>query len=110
RWRHATGDRIEYVPYQESTERFRNVAREDFAQAVHLIEPDDRVSHGAEAVFRALALGAGRRAPLWCYDHIPLFAPLSEFFYNVVARRRGMADRATTARWGDHVLSPGGAR
>src|SRR5262245_8716536 len=110
RWQHATGDRIEYVPFQESAERFRNVAREDFARAVHLIEPDGRTSHGAEAVFRARALGMGRRAPLWCYDHVPLFAPLSEFFYNLIARRRGVADRTTTALWGRHVVPPGEAR
>lgn len=110
RWRHATGDRIEYVPFQDSAERFRNVAREDFAQAVHLIEPDGRVTHGAEAVLRTLALGAGRRAPLWWYDHVPLFAPLSEFCYGLVARRRGVADRVTTALWGHHVVPPSNAR
>ena len=110
RWRHATGDRIEYVPYQDATERFRDVAREDFAQAVHLIEPDGRVSHGAEAVFRALALGARRRFPLWLYDRVPLVAPVCEFCYRTVARRRGPADRITTALWGQHVVPPGEAR
>ncbi len=109
RWRHATGDRIEYIPFQDATDRFPNIAREDFAQAVHLIEPDGRVTRGAEAVVRALALGAGRRAPLWCYQRIPLVAPICEAFYRMVAVRRGVADRVTTALWGQHVVPPGDA-
>ena len=61
RWQHATGDRIEYAAFQDDASRFPGVPREQFAQAVHLVEPDGRVTRGAEAVARTLALGAGRR-------------------------------------------------
>ena len=67
RWRRgSTG--IDYVPYQEAADWFPAISREAFARAVHLVEPGGKVSRGAEAVFRALALGRPRRRlPLWLY-------------------------------------------
>ncbi len=57
RWQLATGDRVEYAPFQEAAERFPHIPREQFARAVHLIEPNGDVLTGARAVFRSLAFG-----------------------------------------------------
>jgi predicted DCC family thiol-disulfide oxidoreductase YuxK len=110
RWRHTTGDRVEYVAFQDAGARFADIPRAQFAQAVHVIEPDGRVTRGAEAVFRTLSVGAGRRWPEWLYRYVPLVAPVSEACYRAVASHRNIADRLTTLLWGRHVVPPGETR
>jgi predicted DCC family thiol-disulfide oxidoreductase YuxK len=110
RWRRVTGEAIEYAPYQDAARRFPQIPREDFARAIHLIEPGGRVATGAEAVFRALASAPGRRWPLWLYANAPLVAALCEACYRAVARQRPLADRLTSWLWGRHVVPPGDSR
>src|SRR5258705_8054980 len=84
RWRHETGDAIEFATYQSVADRFPAIPLERFRRSVVLIEPDGRVSVAAEAVFRSLATspraGLGWRA----YRRLPGFAPLSERIYRIV--------------------------
>ncbi len=68
--------------------RFPEIAREDFAQAVHLILPDGSVCRGAEAVFRSLAEAGKERWLLRLYQKFPGFANLAELFYEEVALHR----------------------
>jgi hypothetical protein len=42
----------------------------------------------AKAAFTALSLSEKYRWLLWCYEHLPFFAAISEGFYGLVARRR----------------------
>ena len=88
RWQRVVGDRIEPVPSRRDDLpiRFPELTRAPLDSAVHLIEPDGRVTCGAEAVFRSLA--AVWRWPLWLYEHVPGCAALSEWVYRFVARRR----------------------
>jgi len=109
RWQHITGDRVDYESFQSAASRFPDIAREDFAQAIHLIEPDGSHTSGAEAVFRALAHG-GKPVPQWMYDRVPGFASVSEALYRVVARHRTGAGRLTNILWGRHVVPPGETR
>jgi predicted DCC family thiol-disulfide oxidoreductase YuxK len=99
RWRRHTGEAVVYVPYQEAAAWYPDIPAEAFAQAVHLIEPDGRVSRGAEAVCRALATNR-QPAPLWLYRHVPALAPLAETGYRLVAQRRGLLSRLTGLLWG----------
>jgi predicted DCC family thiol-disulfide oxidoreductase YuxK len=107
RWRRLTGAGVDYAPYQAEAGRFPEVSRERFAEAVHLIQPDGRVTRGAEAVFRALAAPSGRGWILSLYEHVPGFAPASEACYRFVARHRPLFTRLTRWVWGDHVTPPG---
>ncbi len=107
RWQRATGDEVEYAPYQEVAERFPEIPRERFAEAVHLIEPDGSWTRGAEAVFRSLAHAPGGGAWSWLYRHVPAFAAVSEWAYRQVARHRPAFDRLTRLVWGEHVAPPG---
>lgn len=109
RWQDVTGDRVDYEPYQSAAERFPEIPRGDFADAVHLIEPFGAHTRGAEAVFRALAHG-GRRWPLALYHHLPGFKSISEALYGTVARHRTAATRVTDLLWGRHVVPPGETR
>jgi predicted DCC family thiol-disulfide oxidoreductase YuxK len=99
RWRRHTGENVTYVPYQEAAAWYPDIPEEDFAQAVHLIEGDGRVSRGAEAVCRALAI-AGRSAPLFLYQHLPGCSQVSEAIYRQVARRRQLFSHLTEWLWG----------
>jgi len=44
RWQHETGACVEYDSFQAAAERFPHVPRENFARAVHLIEPDGSIT------------------------------------------------------------------
>ena len=55
RWARATGDEVDYAPYQAVASRFPQIERARFAEAVHFFEPGGRTSTGAEATFRALS-------------------------------------------------------
>src|SRR5258706_13142999 len=75
RGRIATGDRVDYAPYQEVAARFPDIPRERFAQAVQLHEPGGRGSSGAEAGFRARSYARGRGGLAWLYRHVPGVGP-----------------------------------
>jgi predicted DCC family thiol-disulfide oxidoreductase YuxK len=107
RWRQTLGDRAEFVPYQEAASRFPEIPEQAFRNSVHLIEPDGRVSRGAEAVFRMLSHAPGWGWPLRLYRRLPGFAPLTEACYRLVARHRGVFTRLTGWIWGRHVVPPG---
>ncbi|MGO9243713.1 MAG: thiol-disulfide oxidoreductase DCC family protein, partial [Verrucomicrobiia bacterium] len=63
RWREATGERIEYVPFQHPSvaERFPELSREQCEQSVQLIDTDGAIYSAAEAVFRTLAYAPRHR-------------------------------------------------
>ncbi|MFQ5749259.1 MAG: lipase maturation factor family protein, partial [Planctomycetota bacterium] len=88
RWKGWFGDRIEILPFQEAGNRFPEAEVERFAEAIHLVEPDGRISRGAEAVFRVRHLARGRSLPWWAYLHLPGFRPCAEACYSLVARHR----------------------
>jgi len=107
RGRHRIGERIEWATYQEAGHRVPSVPREQLARAVHLVEPGGRISRGAEAVFRALALAPAGGGALALYRYLPGFAAISEGCYAWIAAHRPLADRVTRAIWGPHVVPPG---
>ena len=97
RWQQATGDRVEYLPFQNPrvAEQFPELPRENFATAVHLIEPDGAVFFGAEAAFRALAHNPAKQLPLRWYQRSPAFANFTERAYRFVAEHRPLFSRLT---------------
>ena len=97
RWRRLTGGAVDDVPYQRAAERFPGISREQFARAVHLVEPDGTVTRAAEAGLKSLAL-AGRARWLWrLYRAVRPFAWIAEAVYWMVARNRGLLDRLERA-------------
>jgi predicted DCC family thiol-disulfide oxidoreductase YuxK len=90
RWHHTTGDRLDYLPFQDPcvAARFPEVPRGQFETAVQLIETNGRVYGGAEAVFRALACNPHGGWLLDWYEHSAAFARVTEWGYRLVARHR----------------------
>jgi predicted DCC family thiol-disulfide oxidoreductase YuxK len=101
RWRAATGDRVEYEPYQSAAARFPQVPPASFAEAVHFVEPDGRVRRGADAVFASLARAGGvHRVWAELYAASPPLRRASERVYAFVASRRPLFSRLTRLLWG----------
>jgi predicted DCC family thiol-disulfide oxidoreductase YuxK len=102
------GARVEYEPYQTAHARFTAIPVEAFRAAVHLVEPDGRVTRGAEAIFRALAHGESRSLalPLAAYRFVPGVAALTEWGYRLVASQRPLASRLAQLLVGDLVGPP----
>ena len=108
RWQQSTGDRVEYVPFQDPSvaERFPELPRDRCEQAVQLIDTDGRIYSAAEAVFRVQAVAPWKRWPLWCYQQVPGVAPVTEWFYRFVATHRTGFSFLTRLFWGQHVEQP----
>ncbi|MFO0892871.1 MAG: lipase maturation factor family protein [Isosphaeraceae bacterium] len=100
RWRAITGDRAEYLPFQEVAVRFPEIGEERFRGAAWLIEPGGRATSGARAVLGLHALAGDSRWPAWLYESLPGFADAAEAVYGFVSRHRGAAGRVTTLLWG----------
>lgn len=106
RWRELTEGAVEYAPFQEVAARFPEIPREAFESAVHFIEQDGTVYRAVEAVFRSLGTVRGGRALVWCYEHVPGFAPVTEIGYGFIARNRRLASFFTRLLWGHNVRPP----
>lgn len=106
RWKELTAGAVDYLPFQEVAAQFPEIPSEAFADALHFIEGDGAVYRGAEAVFRSLGMLRGGRALVWCYEHLPVFAPLTEAAYRVIASNRMVASFFTRLLWGNEVRLP----
>jgi lipase maturation factor 1 len=108
RWEQATGEHVEYIPFQDPgvAERFPELTREQCQGAVQLVDVDGSVYSAAEAVFRTLAFAPGKRWPLWLYQRAPGVAPVTELFYHFVAKHRTGFSWLTRLFWGTHVEQP----
>jgi predicted DCC family thiol-disulfide oxidoreductase YuxK len=103
RWEETTRQNVDFSSFQSVGERFaQDIPIESFESAVHLIQTDGTIYRGAEAVFRMLSYGSGIGSGfgLWCYRHLPGFAPAARSGYRFVANHRGLASALTKALWG----------
>ncbi|HKS32060.1 MAG TPA: lipase maturation factor family protein [Chthoniobacterales bacterium] len=106
RWRLITGTEVDYLPYQEITERFPEIPREQFQHSVIYIDPDGQVFVAAAAVYRSLCSSASKKWLWWSYQHVPGFAAVSELAYRLVAKNRPIASATTRLLWGKDVRPP----
>ena len=106
RWQSVTKGEIDYAPFQEVQGQFPKISPEEFKNSIQLIEPSGKVSHGAEAVFRALASVPSKKWMLWAYEKIPGVQPVSELFYRLVAENRSVFSFLTNLLWGKTVEPP----
>ena len=93
RWRRATGDAVDYRPYQEALDDFPQVIEEECKTAVQLVLPDGRVLKAAHAVLQSLALGGRHVWMLRLYARSRCFRWLTEAAYRFVARNRSWLPR-----------------
>ncbi len=91
-WRQSTGERVDFVAFQDVTDPFRGISREEFRRTIHLFQSHG-VATGADAVFSLLAYTTTKRHWKWLYDHVFGFAWISEVVYQWIAARRPFASR-----------------
>lgn len=106
RWERCSPDQFDTAPSQEVAARFPHIASSQFQNAVALAMPSGDVHFGAEAVFRALALGRKRAMGLWLWDNLPGFRALSEACYRFVAGHRSLFSKITALLWGRSETPP----
>src|SRR3989338_7340965 len=83
KWQVVTGNHALYFPYQEVLANYPQVNEAQCRKAVQLIFPDGTVFSAAHAVFKVLAVAGKYCWLLWSYEHLPLFATLSEWLYSL---------------------------
>ncbi len=108
RWRHITGEAIDYLPSQDPTvaAQFPELSQKQFAASVQLVDTDGSVRGGANAVFYALAHNPRHQLPLDWYEQWPVFAGFTERAYGFVARHRTFFSFLTRLGWGQHTEPP----
>ena len=106
RWREITAGEVEYAPYQEIAVRFPEIPREQFQHSVVYIDKTGQVFVAAAAVYQSLRCRRSKKWLWWSYRHIPGFAAVSEFGYDLIARHRGFASAITRLLWGKDVRPP----
>ena len=108
RWQRATGEQVDYLPFQDPTlpERFPGLPRQQLEHAVHLVETNGAIFSGAEAAFGAFAHGPHGHCWLDWYDHSPGFANASEWAYRFIAGHRSFFSKLTRLAWGQQTDPP----
>ncbi len=103
-WKCLTGDRVDYIPFQEAASQIPEIPLVKFQTSVQLILPDGQVLSGAHAVFQTLASAPGKGWMLWLYRRIPGVPQVSEWFYRVVAAHRDFFYQVTRWLWGERLV------
>src|ERR1700726_4222207 len=106
RWRHLTGDAVEYETSQNAAARFTEISAERFQESVVCINPDGEVFFGAEAVYQTLSCRRSRAWLAWSHANVPGFAAISEGTYRIIARNRKAFSTLTGLLWGEDVRQP----
>lgn len=104
RWRRKVEGLLDFQPYHEAAARFPELPIESFRQAAQLVEPDGRVTAGAEAFLRARALAPGGGGWLWAYERVPGARALFDRVYRSVARNRPALYEVTRLTFGEEAV------
>jgi hypothetical protein len=94
-WKKLTEGAVDFAPSQEVADKFPEIPREAFAQAIQLVRVDGTVTGGARAVFEML----GRER---LYE-LPLVATASESAYRYIARHRDLFYWLTRLSFGTRI-------
>ncbi|MES2218448.1 MAG: lipase maturation factor family protein [Pseudomonadota bacterium] len=105
-WQKLTGDAVNYRPYQEVGTQFPSISTKEFQQAVQYVAPDGSIASAAEASFLTLNNAPGQGLGLWLYRKVPGFAPVSEWAYHFISKRRGLFHNISIALWGRTLEPP----
>lgn len=99
-WRKQTGDTVTYHPYQQVASKYPDISLDSFKQSIQFIEPEGKVTAGAEACFRLLKQRTGYRFIYWLYRRLPGFSNLCEAGYIFFSQHRILLAWISHLFWG----------
>ncbi|MEX0996933.1 MAG: DCC1-like thiol-disulfide oxidoreductase family protein [Flavobacteriaceae bacterium] len=105
RLQRVSGEKIDFVPYQEAAENFKDIPLKEFKKASRLIEADGQVFSGPDSAFRSLYLLGVKKWHLWYKKH-PWFQYLCDHGYNHIAKNRAFYFKITKALFGSNPRRP----
>lgn len=85
---HIVSNDLDFSPYQTAAHNFPQIPSKDFEQSIKLVMADGSIYSGAQAAFKSLAINPKFKIFDTLYNKLPGFAPISEFFYTIVASNR----------------------
>ena len=86
-WKQRVSDAVDCEPAREASKHFPHIPPKIFERSIVLVDRDETVYQGANAIFKALAL-AGKPKLHRYYRRYKGFAWLSERTYGLIARNR----------------------
>ena len=89
-----------YKASKEVALEYPQIPAEKFDSSMFLIYPDGSYFCGAKGVLKALAISTNK-LPLWAYENVPGFAPISELIYRGIAANRQIFNLITRWIWGN---------
>lgn len=106
RWRHLTGSSVRYAPYQRVHYLIDEIAKQEFAKAVRLIETDGKIYSGAHAAYKTLQYTNKWNFLLAWYKNHRWFKKASDLGYRFISKNRPALYRLTVTFCGKNPHSP----
>lgn len=106
RWRIWADGYFRFEPFQTEAEKFPDLPRAKFKEAVQLIEPNGAVYSGADAFLRLLEFVRGFGWLAILLAGLPGFMPVARLSYRWIARHRSFSSLLTLLSWGDDPQPP----
>ena len=103
RWRVKTDEIVEFQSFQDLGNRFPEIPREHFKEAIHFIDTEGHVFFGAKAIFKYMQYSAQQPWVYWLYCKLPLFAKCSEAAYRLVSKKRYLFSLFSRLMWGKTI-------
>lgn len=105
RWKDKTGSSVDYTPYQDVAEHYKDVPLKEFKKASRLIEPNGNIYSGPDSAYRCYD-HTGKHYPFhkW-YRHYSFFRTLSDHGYNWIAKNRSFMFKVTHLFFGKNPTS-----
>lgn len=100
RWQKITKGKLDFTPYQEAKDYFKDIDIKHFKQASRFIDTDGKIYSGPNSAYKSLS-----NSGLWgflhnWYENYSLFTNLSDGLYNLIAQNRGLFFKLTKLLFG----------
>jgi len=106
KWKRATGNAVEYKPYQEVATQFKDISTHHFQEAVRFIQTDGIIVNGPDAAYITykddMKFGFLHR---W-YRNKKWFTKLSDIAYQWIADNRTFMYKLSLRLYGKNPLKP----
>lgn len=101
RWKSKTGERIDYLPFQEKASHFKDIPLKEFKKASRFIETDGSIYSGPDSAYKSFTYFENPNLFFHSlYKNNGWFTYLSDHTYNFIAKRRPLFFRVSKLAFG----------